>query len=112
MSSSLTAQWVSMCLPSFPCRWIRTWALDVADDRTGSVVHELDAHLCDTTTGACKLSALCPSLCNQYFGDCSMIRTSTAKDTGDLDELDGDLCGFHFGRCVLTEESWGLTLNS
>jgi len=38
-----------------------------------------------------------------------MIRTGTAKDTGDLDELDGDLCGFHFDGCVLTEVSWVLT---
>jgi hypothetical protein len=29
-----------------------TWALDVADDGTGLVVHELDAALSDTTTGA------------------------------------------------------------
>ena len=35
---------------------VRTWALDVADDGTGLVVHELDAALSDTTTGACSLS--------------------------------------------------------
>lgn len=29
-----------------------TWTLDVTDDGTGSVVHELDADLGDTTTGA------------------------------------------------------------
>lgn len=29
-----------------------TWALNVTDDGTGSVVHELDADLGDTTTGA------------------------------------------------------------
>jgi hypothetical protein len=29
-----------------------TWALDVTDDGTGGVVHELDADLGDTTTGA------------------------------------------------------------
>lgn len=31
---------------------LRTWSLDVADDRTRSVVHELDTDLGDTTTGA------------------------------------------------------------
>ena len=29
----------------------RTGALDVADDASGRVVHEFDAHLCDTATG-------------------------------------------------------------
>lgn len=38
---------VVVCLPE------RTWALDVADDGSGLVVHELDAALGDTTTGAC-----------------------------------------------------------
>lgn len=32
---------------------LRTSALDVADDGTGLVVHELDTALGDTTTGAC-----------------------------------------------------------
>ena len=32
-----------------------TWALDVTDDAAGSVVHELDADLGDTTTGSYKL---------------------------------------------------------
>lgn len=31
----------------------RTWALDVTDDASGLVVHELNANLGDTTTGAC-----------------------------------------------------------
>jgi hypothetical protein len=52
-------------------------ALDVADDGAGLVVHELDTALGDTTTGA-----------------------GTAKDTGDLDELDGGLSGFHFVRLL------------
>ena len=26
-----------------------TWTLDVADNASGRVVHELDAHLCDTS---------------------------------------------------------------
>lgn len=30
-----------------------TWALDVTDDRTRGVVHELNADLGDTTTGTC-----------------------------------------------------------
>ena len=51
------------------------WALDVADDGTGLVVHELDAALGDTTTGA-----------------------GSAKDTGDLDEVDGGLSRVHFVR--------------
>ena len=54
-------------------------ALDVTDDGTGLVVHELDTALGDTTT-----------------------RTGSAKDTGDLDELDGGLSCIHdvrFGIC-------------
>ena len=39
-----------------------TRALDVADDGTGSVVHELDAHLGDATTRACCSSG------SQHFG--------------------------------------------
>lgn len=31
-----------------------TWTLNVTDDATGSVVHELDADLGDTTAGACS----------------------------------------------------------
>ena len=37
---------------------VRTWALDVADDGTGLVVHELDTALGDTTTGACMAVSL------------------------------------------------------
>jgi len=44
------------------------WALDVADNASGSIVHELDSDLSNTSTG-----------------------TSSAQHTGDLDELDGDL---------------------
>jgi len=36
------------------CSVVRTWSLDVADDATGSIVHEFDADLGDTTTGACS----------------------------------------------------------
>jgi len=35
---------------------LRTWALDVADNAAGRVVHELDANLGHTTTRACTLS--------------------------------------------------------
>jgi hypothetical protein len=49
------------------------WALDVTDDGTGGVVHELDADLGDTTTGS-----------------------GAAEDTGHLDELNGLLAGVHF----------------
>jgi hypothetical protein len=38
------------------CLEIRTWALDVADDGTGGVVHELNSDLGNTSTGTCKLS--------------------------------------------------------
>lgn len=38
-----------------------TRALDVPDDASCRVVHELDAHLRDTTTRACPLSAACPT---------------------------------------------------
>jgi len=31
----------------------RTWALDVADNASCGIVHELHAHLGNTTTGAC-----------------------------------------------------------
>lgn len=37
---------------------LRTSALDVADDGTGLVVHELDTALGDTTTGACMAVSL------------------------------------------------------
>lgn len=62
---------------------VRTWALDVADDGTGLVVHELDTALSDTTTGAyCYPSAchyltllhppfvaLCARLSQRKFGN-------------------------------------------
>lgn len=46
---------------------LRTWSFDVADDASGLVVHELDAHLGNTSA-----------------------RTGSAKDASHLDELDGD----------------------
>jgi len=53
------------------------WALDVADDAAGGVVHELDADLGHTST-----------------------RTGAAEDSGNLDELDWDLGGIHFDVVV------------
>jgi hypothetical protein len=40
---------------------IHTRALDVPDDGTGGVVHELDAHLSDATTRTCVSTRLAPS---------------------------------------------------
>ena len=37
---------------------MHTWTLHVADDAAGCVVHEFDADLSNTTTGACKYSTL------------------------------------------------------
>jgi len=34
--------------------------------------------------------------------------TSAAENTGDLDELDGDLSGFHIYGCVCKLERWGV----
>lgn len=50
------------------------WALDVTDDAAGSVIHELDTDLGDTTTGA-----------------------GTAENTSHLDELNRLLGGIHLG---------------
>lgn len=38
----------------FGGRVVRTGSLDVSDDRSGLVVHELDANLGDTTTRTCR----------------------------------------------------------
>lgn len=84
---------------------ILTWALDVTDDGTGLVVHELDTALGDTTTGtykrpssafnslylshvSCGAYVACGPLCSKFR---QISRTGSAKDTGDLDELDGSL---------------------
>jgi hypothetical protein len=40
----------------------RTWALDVSDNASGCVVHELDADLGYTTTGACVCQNLFSTL--------------------------------------------------
>lgn len=43
-----------------------TGSLDVSDDGSGLVVHELDAHLGDTTTGACRVKSVSLSCSQQY----------------------------------------------
>jgi hypothetical protein len=47
---------------SSPSFWseIRTWALDVADDAAGGVVHELNSDLGNTSTGTCRPSEFYP----------------------------------------------------
>jgi hypothetical protein len=78
---------------------MRTGSLDVSDDASGLVVHELDANLGDTTTGACESKVLAPSSFPNIFlfrsaGQAAqgregfLNRTGSAKDTSDLDELD------------------------
>lgn len=69
----------------------RTWALDVADDGAGGVVHELDADLGHATAGAWKISPLTSSSIACAFSlSESWNRTGAAEDAGDLDELDGN----------------------
>lgn len=34
--------------------WNRTWTLDVADNASGGIVHELDSDLSDTSSGTCN----------------------------------------------------------
>jgi len=67
----------------------RTWALDVADNASGCVVHELNSDLSHTTTGTYSIipSVPCP-FCHSM---CEFERTSTAQNPGDLDQLDGNL---------------------
>lgn len=82
-------------------RWeIRTWSLDVSDNATGLVVHEFDANLGDTTTRSYSIISNCPMPSCCALIPCAAIadiRTGTAEDTGDLDELDGLLSGIHLG---------------
>jgi hypothetical protein len=105
---------------------LRTSALDVTDDGTGLVVHELDTALGDTTTGAYVAVSLrsthffCPELCalqhcNRASASSSSSsfcaasvrgsRTGTSKDTSDLDELDGGLSGIHCVRLCVRRET-------
>ncbi len=75
-----------------------TRALDVPDDGTGGVVHELDAHLGDATTRTCCWTRKSASARGGASGPSSRGSgpTGSAEDTGDLDELDGGLGGIHF----------------
>lgn len=97
-------------------RWSLTGSLDVADNGTGLVVHELDADLGDTTTGAYTQSENLPKIrpsfrlsCNRGFdlrrgglrfsffrGRGEAGHTGTAQDAGDLHKLDRLLSGIHF----------------
>jgi hypothetical protein len=66
-----------------------TWALDVADDASGRVVHELDANLSNTTTGSWEAHVVRLSLPPRRSIH-ALLRTGAAEDTSDLDKLDGD----------------------
>lgn len=68
---------------------IFTWALDVADDAAGSVVHELDADLGDTSSRACKIPSEC-LLFLLLFAHFLIFHTGATENSGDLDELDWD----------------------
>jgi hypothetical protein len=59
---------VSRVIPALGC--IHTWALDVADDASGGVVHELDADLGHTSTRACNPSESCLVICPFAFPVC------------------------------------------
>lgn len=97
MSSSRTGRRnISLCCFDRSRRTVEhTRALDVADDGTGGVVHELDAHLGDATTRTCieGIHQSLPHLGRLYRG---LGHTGSAEDSGDLDELDGSLRGIHF----------------
>ena len=119
MSLSVYSAFVRFALQSL------TWALDVADDAAGGVVHELDADLGHTATGACSPQEVSISQavlhividwmafsasegrgearrqCERQDG-----RTGAAEDAGDLDELDGNLGALHFVR------SWSMRRSS
>ncbi len=72
----------SMAVVASLLEYIRTWTLDVADDGTGGVVHELNTDLGNTSTGTCKMSELRPDLCfcacaERYFVICIPVRPKT-----------------------------------
>ena len=97
----------------------RTRALDVADDGAGLVVHELDTALGDTTTGAYisvslrlfrffisrASHAVVQSPSASSSASVRGSRTGSAKDTSDLDELDGGLSGIHCVRLCVRRET-------
>lgn len=76
--------------------------LDVADDGTRSIVHELDADLSDTTTRASTAEdACCPKSAFSYLHpDHAQFAIVRQQRTCDLDELDGLLSGIHDCGCV------------
>jgi hypothetical protein len=81
-------------------RLLPTGSLDVADDGTGLVVHELDANLGDTTARACGWESM---LAIQPFAQLlgmpsNSQHTGAAEHAGDLDKLDGSLGCVHFER--------------
>lgn len=77
----------------------RTWALDVANDGAGLVVHELYADLGDTTTRTCRFPAGSAGRPSGVGG--TKIKsmpggpTGTAQNAGNFDKLDGGLGGIH-----------------
>lgn len=79
----------------------RTWSLHVANDRTGLVIHELDAHLGNTSTRSYFHSSV-----SHFRRICILAevrRTSASKDLNDLHQLDGllgrgiHICGIFEG---------------
>lgn len=79
-----------------------TGTLDVTDDRTALVVHELNANLGDTTARACipGLAKFVHDGSGLYIGVSSKNRTGTAEDSRDLHELNGGFGGIHGERMV------------
>lgn len=98
----------------------RTGTLDVADDASGRVVHEFDAHLCDTTTGTWQCQQMPHPLNipprNEEIVVVEMerfdvpvrprTRVTLTSLTGTFDEsmiavVECDICGFDPGSGVL-----------
>ena len=84
-----------------------TSAFDIADDRAGGIVHELDAHLRHTSSGACATRSLV-SFAVDFWGreekekeeekkeqEKRVKCTGTTEHSGHFDELDGDFSGIH-----------------
>lgn len=66
-----------------------TWALDVADNASSGIVHELDSDLSNTTTGTYIPSVLPLLPPHIYLADSK--HTGTAQNSRNLDKLDGNL---------------------
>lgn len=66
----------------------RTGPLDVADDAAGRVVHEFNANLRHTTTGACI--SVRPAFLNPAISSLSVCHTSTSQNLRHLRKLDGN----------------------